>query len=318
MKKISFVLLFLISLVCLTGCYKQEKYEFQKGRYAYNGEKVNLYEDIIISNVFVDLELLTDMNKNVITNRKTNTNYNIDFIIVTSDGLTHNCDFTLSGKNGKVGDQVDRYHAELNISEILGKENAVLILVLEFRNPDYYSDSTKTNATEVMIQLKYFRIGEEYIDSTLYDFPNKLYYIEGTQDSHNYINGLCDCGEFDSVWLNENFRLSDEQILFKGSVDDEFNCDVILLTLKHTTTYIELSKRHFKLDEITEVEYLGGPRPPEYFFEEEYKDLLEKYHQTVVLYVDVESKEEIIELIKELEKLPFIRSADPNHIEYPC
>ena len=178
MKKISFVLLFLISLVCLTGCYKQEKYEFQEGRYAYNGEKVNFYEDIIISNVFVDLELLTDMNKNVITNRKTNTNYNIDFIIVTSDGLTHNCDFTLGGKNGLVGDQVDRYHAELNISEILGKENAVLILVLEFRNPDYYRDTTQTKATEVSIQLKYFKIGEDYIDSTLYDFPNKLYYIE--------------------------------------------------------------------------------------------------------------------------------------------
>ena len=317
MKKISFVLLFLISLVCLTGCYKQEKYEFQEGRYAYNGEDVNFYEDIIISNVFVDLELLTDMNKNVITNRKTNTNYNIDFIIGTSDGLTHNCDFTLGGKNGLVGDQVDRYHAELNISEILGKENAVLILVLEFRNPDYYSDSTKTNATEIRIQIKSFKIGEEYIDSTLYDFPNKLYYIEGTQDSHNYINGLCDCGEFDSVWLNENFRLSDEQILFKGSIDDEFNCDVILLTLKHTTTYIELSKKHFKLDEITEVVYISST-PPSHFYEPGNEDKLNNFHQIVFLYVDVETKEEIIELIIELEKLPFIRSAEPNYIEYPC
>ena len=317
MKKISFVLLFLISLVCLTGCYKQEKYEFQEGRYAYNGEKVNFYEDIIISNVFVDLELLTDMNKNVITNRKTNINYNIDFIIVTSDGLTHNCDFTLGGKNGLVGDQVDRYHAKLDISEFLGKENAVLILVLEFRNPDYYSDSTKTNATEVRIQLKYFRIGEEYIDSTLYDFPNKLNYIEGTQDSHNYINGLCDCGEFDSVWLNENFRLSDEQILFKGSIDDEFNCDVILLTLKHTTTCIELSKKHFKLDEIAEVEYIIST-PPSHFYEPGNEDKLDSFHQIVFLYVDVETKEEIIELIKELEKLPFIRSAEPNYIEHPC
>lgn len=278
---------------------------------------MNFYEDIIFSNVFVDLELLTDMNKNVITNRKTNTNYNIDFIIVTSDGLTHNCDFTLGGKNGLVGDQVDRYHAELNISEILDKENAVLILVLEFRNPDYYSDSTKTNATEVRIQLKYFRIGEEYIDSTLYDFPNKLYYIEGTQDSHNYINGLCDCGEFDSVWLNENFRLSDEQILFEGCVDDEFNCDVIFLTLKHTTTYIELSKKHFKLDVVTDVVYLSST-PPSHFYEPGNEDKLDNFHQIVFLYVDVETKEEIIELIKELEKLPFIRSAEPNYIEYPC
>ena len=255
------------------------------------------------------------MNKNVITNRKTNTNYNIDFIIVTSDGLTHNCDFTLGGKNGKVGDQVDRYHAELNISEILGKENAVLILVLEFRNPDYYSDSTKTKATEVRIQLKYFRIGEEYIDSTLYDFPNKLYYIEETHDGHNFIDGLCECGEFDISWLNENFRLSDEQILFKGSVDDEFNCDVILLTLKHTTTYIELSKRHFKIDEITKVSYISST-PPSHFFEPGNEDKLDNFNQIVFLYVDVESKEDIIELIKELEKLPFVRSVGPNSIEH--
>ena len=317
MKKISFVLLFLISLVCLTGCYKQEKYEFQEGRYAYNGEDVNFYEDIIISNVFVDLELLTDMNKNVITNRKTNTNYNIDFIIVTKDGNSHKCNFNLTGKNGLWGDQVDRYHAELGISELLGKENAVILIVLEFRNPDYYSDSTKTNATEIRIQIKSFKIGEEYIDSTLYDFPNKLNYIEGTQDSHNYINGLCDCGEFDSVWLNENFRLSDEQILFKGSIDDEFNCDVILLTLKHTTTYIELSKKHFKLDEITEVVYISST-PPSHFYEPGNEDKLNNFHQIVFLYVDVETKEEIIELIIELEKLPFIRSAEPNYIEYPC
>lgn len=317
MKKISFVLLFLISLVCLTGCYKQEKYEFQEGRYAYNGEKVNFYEDIIISNVFIDLELLTDMNKNVITNRKTNTNYNIDFIIVTSDGLTHNCDFTLSGKNGKVGDQVDRYHAELDVSDLLGKENAILILVLEFRNPDYYGDSTKTKATEVSIQLKYFKIGEEYIDSTLWDFPNKLYYIEVTHDGHNFIDGLCECGEFDSVWLNENFRLTDEQIIFKGNVNEEFNCDVILLTLKHTTTYIELSKKHFKLDEIAEVVYISST-PPSHFYEPGNEDKLNNFHQIVFLYVDVDTKQEIIDLIKEIEKLPFVESAGPNYIVYPC
>ena len=132
---------------------------------------------------------------------------------------------------------------------------------------------------------------------------------------HEYIDGLCECGEFDSVWLNENFRLSDEQILFKGSVDDEFNCNVILLTLKHTTTYIELSKRHFKLDEITEVVYISST-PPSHFYEPGNEDKLDNFHQIVFLYVDVETKEEIIELIKELEKLPFIRSAEPNSIEH--
>ena len=175
MKKITFIFLFLVGLVCLTGCYKQEKYEFQEGRYAYNGEDVNFYEDIIISNVYIDLELFSDSNKATITNRKTDTNYNIDFIIVTSDGLTYNCDINVGGK---VGDQVDRYHAELDISELLGKENAALFIVLEFKNPNYYTDNTQTKATEVSIQLKYFKIGEDYIDSTLYEFPYKLNYIE--------------------------------------------------------------------------------------------------------------------------------------------
>ena len=134
---------------------------------------------------------------------------------------------------------------------------------------------------------------------------------------HEYIDGLCECGEFDSVWLNENFRLSDEQILFKGSVDDEFKCNVILLTLKHTPTYIELSKKHFKLVEITEVVYISST-PPSHFYEPGNEDKLDNFHQIVFLYVDVESKEDIIELIKELEKLPFIRSAEPNYIEHPC
>ena len=141
--------------------------------------------------------------------------------------------------------------------------------------------------------------------------------FEKTSHSHDYIDGLCDCGEFDNVWLNKNFDLTEEKILFGGSVDDDFNCDIILLTIKHTTTYIELTKRHFKIDCITKVEYVGGPRPPEYFFEDEYKHLLEKYNQIVFLHVEVQSKSEIIELIKELEKLEFVRSASPNHIESP-
>ena len=140
---------------------------------------------------------------------------------------------------------------------------------------------------------------------------------EWLEHSHDYIDGLCDCGKFDNTWIIENFRLSDEQILFEGNVDDEFNCDVIILTLKHTTTYIELSKKHFKLDEITKVVYLSST-PPSHFYEPGNEDKLNNFHQIVFLYVDVETKEEIIELIKELEKLPFIRSAEPNYIEHPC
>ena len=139
--------------------------------------------------------------------------------------------------------------------------------------------------------------------------------IKPIDHNHNYIEGLCDCGQFDINWLNENFRLSDEQILFKGNVYEEFNCDVILLTLKHTTTYIELSKRHFGIDEITEVVYISTT-PPSHFYESGNEDKLNNFNQIVFLYVNVDSKKEIIKLIKEIEKLPFVESAGPNYIEH--
>ena len=138
---------------------------------------------------------------------------------------------------------------------------------------------------------------------------------EWLEHSHDYIDGLCDCGKFDNQWIIENFRVSDEQILFNGTVDDEFNCDVILLTLKHTTTYIELSKKHFKLDEITEVVYISST-PPSHFYEPGNEDKLDNFNQIVFLYVDVDTKQEIIDLIKEIEKLPFVESAGPNYIEH--
>ena len=134
---------------------------------------------------------------------------------------------------------------------------------------------------------------------------------------HNceYIDGLCDCGQFDINWLNENFRLTDEQIIFKGDVNEEFNCDVILLTLKHSTTYIELSKRYFGIDEITEVVYISST-PPSHFYEPGNEDKLDNFNQIVFLYVNVDTKQEIIDLIKEIEKIPFVESAGPNYIEH--
>ena len=164
-------------------------------------------------------------------------------------------------------------------------------------------DGNKTNSYTAIVTSE-----EDYVGVIAVRF-------EEIEHTHNYIDGLCECGEFDSVWLNENFRLSDEQILFEGSVDDEFNCNVILLTLKHTTTFIELSKRYFGIDEITEVVYISST-PPSHFYEPGNEDKFDNFHQIVFLYVDVETKEDVIELIKELEKLPFIRSAEPNYIEH--
>ena len=75
------------------------------------------------------------------------------------------------------------------------------------------------------------------------------------------------------------------------------------------------NEKEFKLDEITEVVYISST-PPSHFYEPGNEDKLNNFHQIVFLYVDVETKEEIIELIIELEKLPFVESVGPNSIEH--
>ena len=42
---------------------------------------------------------------------------------------------------------------------------------------------------------------------------------------------------------------------------------------------------------------------------------IDNFNQIVFLYVDVATKQEVIDLIKEIEKLPFVESAGPNYIE---
>ena len=37
MKKILVSMFLLVFLLCLTGCYKQEKFDFEEGRYEYAG-----------------------------------------------------------------------------------------------------------------------------------------------------------------------------------------------------------------------------------------------------------------------------------------
>ena len=196
-----------------------------------------------------------------------------------------------------------------------GKNGSRKLTFIATQNDGYQVKEWSFNGEEVLDNKTNFYTATV---SSKENYTGVISFIfEKTSHNHDYIDGLCDCGEFDNIWLNENFDLLEDKILFNGNVDDDFNCDIILLTLKHTTTYIELNHKHFIIDCITKVEYVGGPRPPEYFFKDEYKHLLEEYHQIVFLHVDVQNKNEIIELIKELEKLEFIRSARTNHIDSP-
>lgn len=43
------------------------------------------------------------------------------------------------------------------------------------------------------------------------------------------------------------------------------------------------------------------------------KNKVNRFHQLVFIYVEPQGKEHIIELIKQIEQLPFVLSAEPNY-----
>lgn len=116
-------------------------------------------------------------------------------------------------------------------------------------------------------------------------------------------------------WFNKHFDLNDEKIIWNGNIEEMFTDDLIIITLKKTNTFPILNLNCFGLENATDLEYVGGETPPEYFYKPEYKDLLEKYRQVVFIHLEPLGKEKVIESIRKLEKLEFIKSVNPNYIQ---
>lgn len=154
---------------------------------------------------------------------------------------------------------------------------------------------------------------------------NYISLIEG-QDDINNVNDLKTNAivEIDSVipstmtneWIAKHFDLNDTEKVWSGNLDEEFNDNLIIVTLKKTLTYPVLELSCFDLENAIELEYIGGATPPSYFFKPEYKNLLEKYRQVLYIYVEPLGKEKIIESIRKLEMLTFVKKVSPNYIEY--
>ena len=220
-KKLLIILTFALTF-CLTSCFKQEKYDFSEGRYEYVGDEITLYEDIIFKSIYVDLTLTTDekITKNIVTNRKNKKKYIMDFVFVDEDGEIFICDFTMSG-NGKVGDQVDRYHIDLDISNIL--ENAHMILVLEFNAPyNYESKEQPTIATRIRIQFERFILNDEYAETLLSSNYLDLEYVsesENNYDSTQVAKIVTDYEQKEKEKIAELKKTEPEMIYYFNPID---------------------------------------------------------------------------------------------------
>ncbi len=109
--------------------------------------------------------------------------------------------------------------------------------------------------------------------------------------------------------LTEQFDSTDPKIFWEGNIDEDFDDDRVVVVLKRTKTYPELKIRHFGLDNGERLEYLWF-RP---YGDPPYGDPPSDFRQILVIYLKQHGKEKVLEAIKELEKLSFIKVAVPKY-----
>lgn len=141
-------------------------------------------------------------------------------------------------------------------------------------------------------------------------------YAEITHEAKLYENELealyvyLGLKEVDDGWVLNQFDLSGEKVIYSGDVNASFTDDMVILTMMNTNSYPILTPSDFGIDDIVRIDYVAE-RPNDYMYKE---GTASNYTQIVFIYVKPRGKEKIIEYIKELEKLAFVRSASPNMI----
>jgi hypothetical protein len=114
------------------------------------------------------------------------------------------------------------------------------------------------------------------------------------------------------VEMDEVLKLFDStepKEIWTGSIDDDFADNFVVLVLRKTTMYPELSLSHFGLENAESLAYSFGPRPPDAYFEIGNEEMLANYHQRIYIYLKQCGKEKVVEAIRHLEKLEFVMYA---------
>lgn len=104
----------------------------------------------------------------------------------------------------------------------------------------------------------------------------------------------------------KKFDLSDPDDYQPIQHNSDFEVDRVVVILKRTSTYPELKLKHFKLDNAESLEY--------YFLKPDDSYNNENFRQILVIYLKTHGKEQVLDAIKELEKLKFVKTAQPEYI----
>ncbi len=101
------------------------------------------------------------------------------------------------------------------------------------------------------------------------------------------------------------FDLSDEKEVWSRSIYDEFEIDRVIVIMKKMTIYSELELRHFGLSNGESLKY---------YWSKPTSDNTPHFRQILVIYLKDQGKDKVVEAIKELEKLDFVKIVEPQYI----
>ena len=106
------------------------------------------------------------------------------------------------------------------------------------------------------------------------------------------------------------FDLTEEKDIWNGDITDISSCDKLYIVLKKTNLYPEFKIEYLENENVISFEYVRKS-PPDYFYETQYKDLLDKFRQMVCINLTTQTVEELIDVIREIEKISYVKGVYP-------
>jgi hypothetical protein len=111
--------------------------------------------------------------------------------------------------------------------------------------------------------------------------------------------------KIDSYFASKQFDLTDEKIIWEGSVDDEFEETCVYVVLKKTDKYPKLRLSAFNLKNAESLEYINL-KPTE--------NSSADFRQSLWINLKKHGDSAVVEAIRQLEKLDFVKQASPMYI----
>ena len=112
---------------------------------------------------------------------------------------------------------------------------------------------------------------------------------------------------------------SDEKVYCDATLEDDFadDCVMIVLNKEYTHKRIDFTPSHFPGVEISGIESLMSLSKPSNPISEDLdkkRVANENFREIIKIELKEKSKQNVLDAIKKLEKLPFVRSAEPNYL----